>query len=508
MLLTRATQDSSQPSENQAPDVEVYLPPCCLSNSDVLADVTQKLDHLPSAAAQDVRAIMKEFPSLFSDTLRECTVLRHDVDVRSAHPIRQPPYRLNREKKAFLESEIDRLLDQGIICRSPGSPWASPVVLVPKAGGSYRLCVDYRRVNKLTVPDSYPLPRIDDILDELGAAKYLSKFDLLSGYHQVALTEHTQAISAFITSKGLFEFKRMPFGLCNAPATFQRALNLITGHLQGVQVYLDDVVVYSHSWEEHVCRLHDLFTALDEAQLTINLAKSEFGHAEIRYLGHVVGQGCVAPIAAKTEAIANFPVPQSRKEVMRFLGLAGYYRRFCQNFSQIAVPLTELLKKGSSFTWTPACQTAFDHLRKLLSSDPVLRLPNFDSPFHLHIDACDTGVGAALLQPDGNSNILHPVAYYSYKLKDYQRGYSTYEKEALALVLALEKFSVYLSANPVYVKSDHNPLTFVNQVKNKNNRVLRWSLSLQKYNLHIEHISGRHNVIADTLSRVHDHRGR
>jgi len=473
-----------------------------LSNTYLLDNLEQKLSHLSDPQVASINLLLQEYPELFGDTPRTCPLLAHDVKLSDPTPIRQAPYRLNTGKREFLKKEVHRLLEQGMI-RPSLSPWASPVVLVPKGEGDYRLCVDYRKVNSVTVADSYPLPRVDDIIDDLGQARYLSKLDLLQGYYQVPLTSRAVPVSSFVTPSGLWEWTVLPFGFRNAPATFQRLMTYITSDLVGVRCYLDDLVVWSETWEDHLIRLRSLFQALSDASLTINLKKSEFGHAHVTFLGHVVGQGNVAPIGAKVEAILQYPVPESRRALMRFIGMIGYYRRFCENFAQVSAPLTDLLSTKRTFRWTDECQSAFDGLKCVLASAPVLQAPDMEKPFTISVDASDNGVGAVLFQPD-SSDVLHPVCYYSYKFKTYQKSYSTIEKEALGILLALEKFKVYLTctAHPITVNTDHNPLVFIEKVKFKNMRILRWALSLQPFNLKIVHIKGKDNGIADALSRA------
>lgn len=496
VILTGSKSLEKSEESDQTPFVGTKL-----SNQEILANIVSKLEHLPPAQTGDIEDLLQEYPGLFGDTPRLCTLLPHDVDVQGAPPIRQAPYRLSAEKRRFLQSEVQRLKDQGLI-RPSISPWASPVVLVPKAGGSYRLCVDYRKVNAVTLPDSYPLPRMDDIIDNLGTARYVSKLDLLQGYYQVPLTERAKPISAFVTPFGLWEFVVLPFGMRNAPGTFQRLMNHLIAELPGVRVYLDDLVVWSDTWEEHLERLRKLFRVLEEAKLTVNLAKSEFGHAHVVYLGHVVGQGQLAPVAAKVDAILQYPTPADRKSLMRFLGMVGYYRRFCRNFAQVAVPLTDQLSCKREFCWTDACQRAFEGLKALLASAPVLRTPDPHRPFVIRVDASDAGVGAVLLQE--YCEVLHPTCYFSQKFKSYQKSYATVEKEALGIVMAIENFEVFLSgsAYPITVFTDHNPLVFIEKVKFKNARVLRWALALQPYNIKVQHIRGKDNTIADALSRV------
>ena len=337
----------------------------------------------------------------------------------------------------------------------------------------------------------------------MGQSKYVSTFDLLKGYWQVPLTERAREISAFVTPDGLYQYKVMPFGMRNAPATFQRLINTVIADIPGCEGYIDDVIIYSEVWTDHLRQIRLFFDKLRDANLTVNLSKSAFGHAQVHFLGHVVGGGEVKPITAKVDAINNFPVPSNKKELMRFLGMAGYYRRFCKNFSVIVKPLTELLHKDTKFNWVEKCQVAFEKVKAMLTNEPILCAPNFQRPFKLAVDTSDIGAGAILLQEDA-TEVERPVCYFSKKFEKGQKNYCTSEKELLALVLALQHFEVYVSAGeyPLTVYTYHNPLTFLHRLKNKNQRLLRWSILLQQYNLDIRHIKGRENVIADTLSRA------
>ena len=293
------------------------------------------------------------------------------------------------------------------------------------------------------------------------------------------------------------------FGMKKSPATFQRLVNNVICGLDGCDAYIDDLIIYSDSWSDHLQRIRKFFDRPSIAKLTVNLAKTEFCHATVTFLGHLVGQGQVKPLEAKANAISEFPVPKCRRQLMRFLGMVGYYRKFCKNFSGIAEPLTNLLKKNTKFKWNNKCQDAFDRLKAILKSAPVLLAPDFDKFLKLAVDASDVGIGAVLLQED-NNGIDHPVCYFSKKLNKHQENYSTTEKECLALILAIQQFEVCLTSSnsPIVVFSDHNPLSFLHKLKNKNQRLLRWSLSLQEFNLDIKHIKGKDNIIPDALSRV------
>jgi hypothetical protein len=295
----------------------------------------------------------------------------------------------------------------------------------------------------------------------------------------------------------------MPFGMKNAPATFQRLVNSIIADIDGCEAYIDDLVLYADTWDKHMEQILKLFEKLSHANLTVNLVKSDFCHATVTYLGHIVGQGQVKPIEAKVQAINEFPAPTNKKELMRFLGMAGYYRKYCQNFSVIAYPMTNLLKKNSKFEWSNSCQEAFDKIKAILVSSPVLSTPDFDKQFNLTVDASDVGCGAVLTQI-GEDKIEHPIGYFSKKFNIHQKNYSTVEKECLGLWLAMQHFEVYLSPTkyPILVYTDHNPLTFLHRMKNKNQRILRWCLTLQEFDMIVKHIKGKDNVIADTLSRA------
>ncbi|KAL2102623.1 hypothetical protein ACEWY4_001791 [Coilia grayii] len=472
-----------------------------VSNSDALHSLSTSLSYLSESQQADIRALVEEFPDLFRDRPGRTNLAIHDVDTGDALPIKQQPYRVGPTKLKKVQEEVDCMLQLGIVQPSY-SEWSSPVVLVPKPDGSVRFCIDYRKVNQVTRTDAFPIPRLEDCIDRIGRAQYVSKLDLLKGYWQVPLTPRAQLVSAFVTPDGLYQCQVLPFGMKNAPATFQRAMNTVIAGLGNVVTYIDDLVCFSDSWSQHMSHLRQLFQRLRHAQLVVNLPKCELGRGQVTYLGHQVGQGLVFPRQAKIQAILNLPVPRTRRELMRVLGMCGFYRRFVKNFAAITEPLTSLLRKDIKFKWSSSCQAAFEQLKAILSCEPVLRAPKFDIPFKLAVDACDVGIGAVLLQSD-EQGLDRPVAYFSKKLNQHQRAYSTIEKEALALVLAVRHFEIYVSSGgEVLVLTDHNPLTFIAKFKSSNARVFRWSLVLQPYNLVVQHVAGKDNVIADTLSRA------
>lgn len=471
-----------------------------LHNSVVLEDLDSVLTHLKSSQQADMKALIHRHLSLFQDKPGRTSVIVHDVDTGTVPPIKQHPYRVHPHKSFLMKKELSYMIDIGAI-EPAQSEWSSPVVLIPKPDGSVRFCIDFRKVNSVTRTDAFPIPRLEDCIDQIGKAQFVTKLDLLKGYWQVPLSDHAKTVSAFVTSHGLYRCLVLPFGMKNAPASFQRLMNQVTVGLDNVVTYIDDLVAYSFSWADHLVHLGQLFERLEEAGLVVNLPKCELGKGQVTYLGHRVGHGEVLPKAAKIQAILDFPVPQTRRQLMRVLGMCGFYRKFVPNFAAITAPLTNLLRKGVKFSWSEKCQEAFGQVKAILACEPILTAPDFAAPFKMAVDACDVGVGAVLLQSD-ESGVDRPVAYFSRKLNDHQKAYSTIEKEALGLVLAVQHFEVYLSGGgDVTVYTDHNPLTFLEKFRGSNQRVFRWSLALQPYNLVVRHVAGRENVIADTLSR-------
>lgn len=285
--------------------------------------------------------------------------------------IKQHAYRVNPAKWALMQQEVKYLVEHKLTVPST-SAWSSPCVLVPKSDNTTHFCNDYRKVNSVTKPDSFPLPRMEDCIDRVGSAIFVTKLDLLKGYWQVPLTPRASEISAFVTPDDYLQYTVMPFGLRNAPTTFQRLMHIVLSGVENCEAYLDDVVAYSATWPDHLNTLSVVFRRLREASLTLNLAKCEFGKATVTYLGKQVGQGQVRPLAAKVQAVIDFPVPQSKKALCRFLGMCGYYRGFCKNFSDVVAPLTGLVSPVKNFVWTPACQAAFDSAKALLCCTPVL----------------------------------------------------------------------------------------------------------------------------------------
>ena len=426
----------------------------------------------------------------------------HNIPTGDSPPIRQqlrriPLYRRDEVKKLLQDMRARQVI------RPSNSPWASPIVLVRKRDGSTRFCVDYRKVNTVTRKDAYPLPRVDDTLDTLAGSKWFSTLDLISGYWQVEVDQKDREKTAFTTPEGLFEFNVMPFGLCNAPATFQRLMDLVLAGLQwsSCLVYLDDVIVTGKTFSEHLLRLKEVFDRLREAKLKLKPSKCAFCKSKVTFLGHIVSTEGVITDPGKVDKVKHWPQPTSRKEVQQFLGLANYYRRFVKDFATIARPLHKLTEKTAKFQWTEQCQAAFEKLRNLLTTAPVLAFPDYDRPFILDTDASDTGLGAVLSQVDCEGK-EHVIAYASRTLSKAERAYCVTRKELLAVVTFVHQFRPYLIGRKFTLRTDHGSLTWLSNFKHPEGQMARWLEKLQEYNFEIIHRRGRQHQNADSLSRL------
>lgn len=443
---------------------------------------------------------LSEYQDVFPEELTDLPPNRglvHEITlVPGAQPIAKSPYKMSLSEALELKDQLTQLLDQGFI-RPSVSPWGAPILFQKKKDGTFRLCIDYRGLNQVTIKNKYPLPRIGELFDRLGGAKFFSKIDLRSGYYQVLIKEEDIPKTAFNTRFGHYEFTVMPFGLTNAPATFNRLMTDLfrKGLDDFVLVFFDDILIYSKTREEHEQHLRQVLDILREAKLYAKRSKCSFFVEEVAYLGFIVSREGISPDPAKVEAVVKWPIPRSVPEVRGFLGLTGWCRIFIPEYALISGPLTELTKLDESFIWTDKRDTAFNKLKDLLASSPVLKLPDFEKAFEVIVDACGQGVGGILRQEG------HPIAYESRQLRVHEKNYPTHDLELLAVVHALKKWRHYLLSQVFELVTDHKSLKWIFTQPELNMRQRRWVEFLQEFNFEIKFRPGKENQAADALSR-------
>ena len=448
-----------------------------------------------------------EFPDLFGDgvggPLGCHPSVKFNLTLTDDTPINQRPYRVPLLKRQVIEEQIEGLLEAGTI-RPSISPWASPVTMQPKKDGSMRLCIDFRAVNSVTRDDAYPMPRIQDILDQLRGSTIYTRLDMNSGFHQLPVAEDIVPVTAFVTHSGLYEWTRMPFGLKTAPAVFQRCMqDTLRGALgRFAMVYLDDVIVHSTSPGEHEEHVRTVLTLLQNKGFTLKATKCAFSLSEVDILGFRVSDGGVRPQEEKVSAIRNMSPPGDIKGIRRFLGMVGFYRNMIPSFATHAAVLTALTKKHARWKWTPDHEAAFDYLRFALTSDEtMLNYPNLNKPYELYTDASDTAVGAVLVQRDDEGN-ARPIQFISHTLNDTQRRWPAIEREAYAIIHALKVLRPYLYGALFTIYTDHKPLKAMFLGIVRNTKVQRWAMLISEYGAPIEYIKGKYNLRADFLSRL------
>ena len=460
---------------------------------------------------EQITNILWKYGKLF-DTSKPSKIeitLENAIDTGTHRPIHTPPYRKSNKDQEILNMETQKLLDKGIIEHST-SPWSSPVVLVKKKDGTTRFCVDYRRLNQITTKDAFPLPRIDDIYDQLAQATHFTKFDFKSGYFQVPLDEADRPKTAFSTRNGHYQFTVLPQGLTNGPPTFQRIVNQILGpnRWKHMLAYIDDIIIYSKNFSEHLQHIEEVCSLLQDANFKLNMDKCEVAKEEILFLGHVVKQGTIRPDPENIRGLAETREPTTAEEAFRFVKAAEYYRKFIPRFSTIAAPLhsysptalqQQLNNNRSRFKLSEEARITFHELKRILTTDRILDLPDDSLPFKLQTDASTEGIGAVLLQVTQNGD--RPLAYMSKKLTKTQTKWPTIEQECYAIIQAIEKWDKYLRGQEFTIETDHEPLLSFTNKEQVNKKCERWRLRLAEYRFKMKHIQGKKNNMADYLSR-------
>jgi hypothetical protein len=385
-------------------------------------------------------------------------------------PIRQSPWRRSPAERETITNEITDMLRMGVI-RPSNSPWASPVSLVKKKDGTNRFCIDFRKVNNIVVQDAFPLPRIPDLIDALHGAKVFSTLDLAKGYWQIPLDEKSKPITAFATHEGLYEFNVLPFGINTAAAIFQRTMSAILKDLPFARVYIDDIVIFSEDEGTHYRHILEVFSRLQQMGLRINKKKCHFFCKEILYLGTRINAEGIKPDSEKIQPILDFPTPTSKKKVQEFMGMVNFYRDYIPNLAQEAICLYDITKSENDFRWSEKAENAFSAIKQMLTSPPLLKLPDPRKPFILSTDASTFALGAVLAQDYGGKEF--PVAYASRMLSQSERNYSVVEKELLAIVFAIKKFRSYVYGNTFTIYTDHNPLQYLMSLKDSYGRIAK-----------------------------------
>ena len=470
--------------------------------------------NLNEGEKEEFRSLLKEFEDVFAEDNTDLGCLNgvvHKIDTKGQGPISYRPFRTPMAEKKIIEEHV-KTMKQANVIRKSFSPWGSRVVLVDKPSPEghtgppkKRFCIDFRGVNKITHKDTFPLPVINEVLSSLGNAKYFSSMDLMAGYWQIKMNEEDIEKTAFVTHNGKWEFLRMPFGLSNAGATFQRAMQVVLSGLEeGTMVYIDDIIVFSETLPEHFQKMRQVLSRFRENNLKVKLTKCQFVKSSIKFLGHIVDQNGLKPDPDKVKAVVDYPTPSNAKELQCFLGMVGFYRRFCRAFAKIARPLYNLLKKEQQFEIQETEEQAIRNLKKILLEAPVLVYPDLNRQVAIETDASGYGLGCVLSQWHEEHSAYLPIAYASRVMTKAERNYSVSEQECLGVVWALKKFHQFVYGRKCVVFTDHHALKWLMNIDDPAGRLCRWSLLIQDRagELDIQYRKGSCNQVPDALSRA------
>lgn len=501
-LLVTKSISGAEPDDFRSSEADINSPTAV---TDEL--FTKIIDKFPKELSTEQKeafvSLLRKFTDIFSRDdydIGRTPLVEHYIDTGDHRPIRQ---QLRRHPAAHLElidEHVEQMLRNDII-EPAASPWASNIVLVRKRDGGLRFCIDYRAVNSVTYKDTYPLPLIDTCLDTLQGASWFSTLDLRAGYYNIPVAKRDRDKTAFLTRRGCWRFTVMPFGLTCAPSVFQRLMDLVLSGLsyEICLVYLDDIILFSRTFEEHLCRLELVFERLRNAKLKLKPSKCSFMQRRVAFLGHIISEHGVEVQPEKTETVVKWPTPRSIHDVRSFVGLCGYYRRFVAGFANVAAPLYALTKKGAHFQWTQQCEAAFQTLKRSLTQAPILSLPNNTDVYILDTDASDMGLGAVLSQVQNGEEKV--IAYASRTLSKPERNYDTTRKELLAVVYGLKQYRQYLLGRMFTIRSDHAALSWLRKTPEPMPQLARWLTFIEEFNFKIEHRAGRSHQNADALSR-------
>jgi len=479
-----------------------------LSGDNSLALQIDNIDttHLEEKTAAQLKELLWKYRAAMaaSDTdIGHVKGVKHTIRVTDETPICVPQWRLPHSTKKIVEEHVAKMLKAGVIEPSK-SAWSAPVVMVKKPSGSYRVCIDYRRLNDVTLKEAYPIPNIVESVETASGHEVYSVIDSASAYHQIPLDPASRKYTAFRTDSGAYQFLRLPMGAKNSSAAYQAtACAILKKHLglgRYSQCFQDDVCLYSQNYDEHLLQLEQILNDLQSAGMKIGLDKCKFMMKEVKFLGHIISAEGTKPDPKNVSAMANFPRPTTVRKIRQFMGAVGYYKRFIPELSRIANPLTQLTKKGARFRWTPEHDAAFETLKRLLTESPILKAPDFSKTFRLHTDASKVAIGSVLNQEHEGKE--YPVAYYSRKLRGAELNYAVSEIEALAVVDSVKHFHPYLAGYHFIIITDHTALKYIFKNKNSSNsRLVRWALCMSQYDYKIEYKEGATHHVPDALSR-------
>ena len=499
VLKSQTTMGTLQPAGETISSANIESRASSFKIDDV--DINSKLS---AQEKSQLEQLLMDYQDVFAANTKkpqQTPLVKHRIITNDALPVNRKQHRVPVAWQDDLKQQVSEMLSNGII-RPSASPWNAPVLLVKKKDNSIRFVCDFRGVNDVTKRDTYPLPHIKDVIDKMAGARYWSTLDAASAYWSIPLVESDKEKTAFSSPNGKFEFNVMPFGLSNAGASYQRMMDMCLAGLPSDRTlaYMDDIVVFNSTFEQHIQDLATVFDRLRSAKVSLKASKCVFASEKVNFLGYELSFEGIQPQQRLTEAISNFPPPTTRKELKSFLGLAGFYRAFIRNFATITQPLNRLTSDNVQFAWSESCESAFCEIKRRLTSQPILAFPKLNETFIIEVDASDFAAGGVLSQK-GSDGLLHSIAYFSTAFKSSQRNWATITKEAFALILAIRHWHVYLSGTPFVLNSDHNPLVHLRQQKDPRGKFARWIAELEEYDYTVQYIRGKTNIKADLLSR-------